>query len=175
MKNIIELTEDQRQEVAAIDRDLAAVGSAIAKYDRGLRRELMDALQAQTEDLSDIPRAITAAEEWGKARAAEPAHEAEASQVQATLSGIREKIRDRVREFIKPVARKAASVATEAAAQIEADEKEEAESEGFPFVPSGKIVGLRNSAKDLERLATEPGGGIPYDDLKGWLANHRIS
>ena len=75
MKNIIELTEDQRQEVAAIDRDLAAVGSAIAKYDRGLRRELMDALQAQTEDLSDIPRAITAAEEWGKARAREPAHE----------------------------------------------------------------------------------------------------
>ena len=80
----------------------------------------MDELQAQTEDLSALPKAIAAGEAWGKASAAEPQLEAESNQIQATLNGIREKVRDRVREFIRPIAAKASTLATKAAAQFEA-------------------------------------------------------
>ena len=175
MHRILELTEEQRKEVAAIDQDLTACRNAMSKHDRGSRRELMDELQAQTEDLSDLPKAIAAGEAWGRARAAEPQLEAEANQIQATLNGIREKVRDRVREFIKPIAAKASTLATRAAAQFEAEEKAEADAAGFPYVASGKVVGLRQSAKELERLSVDPGGSIPYDNLKNWLQDLRIS
>ena len=135
----------------------------------------MDSLQSRTEDLSDIPKALAAAEEWGKALAAEPKHEGEAEQVQGAINGIREKLREQMRDFIKPLAEKAASVARQAAAKFEADEKQEAEETGFPFVASGKVVGLRESAKEFEKLAKDPGGSVPYDNFADWLANLRIS
>lgn len=175
MHRILELTKEQREEVAAIDQDLAACRDAMTKYDRGNRREQMDELQAQTEDLNNLPKAIAAGEAWGKARAAEPQLEAEATQVQATLGGIREKVRDRVREFIKPITAKASSLAAQSAEKFEEEEKAEAEAAGFPFVASGKVVSLRESAKELERLSLDPGGALPYDDLKAWLQNLRIS
>ena len=175
MQSILELTEEQRQRVAEIDADLSACSSAIEKYDRSLRRELLNSLQSQTEDISDIPKALAAAEEWGKALAAEPKHEGEAEQVQGAINGIREKLREQMREFVKPIAEKAASVARQAAAKFEADEKQEAEESGFPFVASGKVVGLRESAKGFENLAKDPGGSVPYDNFSDWLANLRIS
>jgi hypothetical protein len=89
--------------------------------------------------------------------------------------GLRNKVQDRIREFVKPIAQEAVSVARQAAAQFEADEKAEAEATGFPFVASGKVVGLRDSAKEFERLAKDPGGSIPYDNLQGWLKDLRIS
>ena len=95
--------------------------------------------------------------------------------MQAAISGIREKIREQMREFVKPVAMKAASVARQAAAKFEADEKKEAEESGFPFVASGKVVGLRDSAKQFENLAKDPAGSVPYDNFADWLANLRIS
>ena len=175
MQSIIELSEEQRRRVAEIDSNLAACRSALEKYDRGVRREQLDSLQSRTEDLSDIPKALAAAEEWGKARAAEPRHEEESGQVQAAISSIREKLREQMREFVKPVAEKAASVARQTAAKFEADEKQEAEESGFPFVASGKVVGLRESAKGFENLAKDPGGSVPYDNFSDWLANLRIS
>ena len=91
------------------------------------------------------------------------------------MNGIREEVREQMREFLKPIAEKAASVARQAAAKFEADEKKEAEETGFPFVASGKVVGLRESAKGFENLAKDPGGSVPYDNFSDWLANLRIS
>ena len=175
MQAILELTEEQRRRVAEIDANLAACRNATEKYERGLRREILDSLQSQTQDLSDIPKALAAAEQWGKALAEEPRHEQESGHVQGAINGIREKIREQMREFVKPVAVKAASVARQVAAKFEEDEKQEAEETGFPFVASGKVVGLRQSAKEFEKLAKDPGGSVPYDNFADWLANLRIS
>ena len=84
-------------------------------------------------------------------------------------------MRDRVREFIRPIAAKASTLATKAATQFEEEEKAEADAAGFAYVASGKVVGLRQSAKELERLSVDPGGSIPYDNLKNWLQDLRIA
>ena len=62
MHRILELTEEQREEIASIDSALEALRDAMSEHDRANRRELMDELQAQTEDLSDLPKAIAAGE-----------------------------------------------------------------------------------------------------------------
>ncbi len=175
MTPIQELTEEQRKTVAEIDADLNAVNALMQKYDRQVLKEVASGLEEQAHDITDIDKALMAAEELGKLDAASGHRHMEMDAVQKRAAGIRMKVQDRIAEFIKPIASSAAGKSRQAAAQFEAEEKAEAEEQGFKFSPSGKIGDLRDRAKHLDRLAEDPGGALPTEGFANWLAQQRIS
>ena len=175
MTPIQELTEEQRKTVAEIDADLNAVHALMEKYDRQVLKEAASGLEEQVQDITDIDKALMAAEELGKLDAASGHRHTEMDAVQRRAAGIRDKVQRRIAEFIKPIASNAAGVARQAAARFEAEEKAEAEEQGFKFSPSGKIGDLRDLGKHLDRLAEDPGGALPTKDFADWLAQQRIS
>ena len=175
MTPIQELTEEQRKTVAEIDSDLDAVNALMEKYDRQVLKDVASGLEGQTQDITDINRALMAAEELGKLDAASGHRHMEMDAVQSRAVGIRMKVQKRIATFIKPIASSAAGVARQAAAKFEEEERAEAEEQGFKFSPSGKIGDLRDRGKHLDRLAEDPGGALPTKDFANWLAQQRIS
>lgn len=175
MTPIQELTEKQRETVAEIDHDLNAVNSLNAKYDRQILKDVASVLEEQAQDITDIDKALLAAEELGRLDATSGQRHMEMDAVQRRTSGIRAKVQKRIADFIKPIASSAAKTARQAAAKFEAEEKAEAEEQGFKFSPSGKIGDLRDRGKHFDRLAENPGGALPSKDFADWLAQQRIS
>ena len=175
MTPILELNEEQRATVARLEKDLQILKAANDKYDREIFRSLHGSLEAQTRDVDDVAKAVKAAEQVGKLDAEQEQRFKEMDSIQSRLNGVRDAVRNRISDFIVPVAQKAAGVARQTAARIEEEEKLAAEAEGFPFVPSGKVQGLRDRARGFDDLAREPNGKMPYENLGGWLEKQRIS
>ena len=175
MTPIKELSEEQRKTVAEIDADLNAVNALIQRYDRRVLKEVASGLEEQASDIANMDKALLAAEELGKLDAASGHRHMEMDAVQRRAAGIRMKVQSRIAEFIAPIARQAAGVARQAAAQFEAEERAEAEEQGFKFSPSGKIGDLLERGKHLDRLAEDPGGALPTTDFADWWAQQRIS
>jgi hypothetical protein len=175
MTQIQKLTEVQRETVAEIDHDLNAVNALNAKYDRQILKDVVSGLERQAQDITDIDRALLAAEELGKLDATSGPRHMEMDAVQRRTSGIRAKVTKRIADFIKPIASSAAKAARQAAAKFEEEERAEAVEEGFKFSPSGKIGDLRDRGKHFDRLAENPVGALPSKDFADWLAQQRIS
>ncbi len=175
MTPIQKLTEGQRKIVAEIDADLNAVHELNAKYDRQILKDVASVLEEQAQDITDIDKALLAAEELGRLDATSGQRHMEMDAVQRRAFGIRAKVQKRIAEFIKPIASSAAKMARQAAAKFEAEEKAEAEEQGFKFSPSGKIGDLRDRGKHFDRLAENPVGALPSKDFADWLAQQRIS
>ena len=148
MTTIQELTEKQRETVAEIDHDLNAVNALNAKYDRQILKDVVSGLERQAQDITDIDRALLAAEELGKLDATSGPRHMEMDAVQRRTSGIRAKVTKRIADFIKPIASSAAGAARQAAAKFEEEERAEAVEEGFKFSPSGEVVPLTEPGAD---------------------------